>query len=185
MRIYKTFQTERLFLRPTDTSDAEFVYRLFNSPVWLANIGDRKVYSIKEAEDYIQNKMIAQLERLGYANYTLILKNTDQKIGVCGLYDRPTLEGVDLGYALLEEFFGQGYATEAAERILNAGFNVFGLEVVQAITLPSNISSQRVLEKIGMRFHKLFFMEGDPEELMLYRLERNAYLSLDTNNTNI
>ena len=58
----------------------------------------------KKFEDYIQNKMIAQLERLGYANYTLILKNTDQKIGVCGLFDRPTLEGVDLGYLCLKSF---------------------------------------------------------------------------------
>lgn len=165
---YKTFETERLYLRPTNLSDASFIVALFNSPSWKANIGDRNVRTEEEAAAYIQAKMLSQLERLGFSNFTIILKENGVKIGVCGLFDRPNLEGIDLGYALLDPFSGKGYATEAAMRILKAGIEDFGLERLHAITLPSNIASQRILEKIGMSYKHNIVLDGDDETLMYY-----------------
>src|SRR5690606_16395207 len=104
MKKYKHYETERLILQPTSEDDAAFIYKLVNSPKWLANIGDRNVKSVAEAKTYIKDRITPQLEKLGYGNYTLIRKVDNIKIGSCGLYDREGLEGIDIGFALLPDY---------------------------------------------------------------------------------
>jgi len=163
-----TFETERLIIRPVTIEDAPFIYQLVNSPKWLQNIGDRKVYSVTDAERYIASKITAQFERLGFGNYMVIKKEDGKLLGNCGLYDRPGLEGVDLGFAFLEEHEGQGYGFEAASRLKQAAKADFGLIQLQAITIKSNISSQRLLTKLGFTFTKMTMVEEGSDLLMLY-----------------
>ena len=106
MESFKTFETERLFIKPTSQEDAEFIFELLNTPKWIENIGDRNIKSVEMAKDYIASKMHPQLERLGYGNYTLIRKIDGVKIGSCGLYDREGLEGINIGFAFLPEYEG-------------------------------------------------------------------------------
>ncbi|WP_440881316.1 hypothetical protein [Tenacibaculum sp. C7A-26P2] len=61
----KTFETERLCIIPTTENDARFIYELLNTPKWIKHIGDRGIKTIEHAKDYIKEKMIPQLERLG------------------------------------------------------------------------------------------------------------------------
>lgn len=168
--LYKTFETERLFLRPTNEEDAEFIFQLMHTPKWMKFIGDRNVNSVADAADYIENKMQAQLKRLGYSNYTVIRKSDNLKIGTCGLYDREGLDGVDLGFAFLPEHEGQGYGFETANRIKDAALNEFNLQKINAITLPENIVSQKLIEKLGFSFVEMVTIPGDDEKLMLYQL---------------
>lgn len=142
MERYKTFETERLFVKPTSEVDAAFIYELFNSPKQLINIGDRNITSIDMDKDYILNKIQSQLERLGYSNYTLLRKTDNLKIGCCGLYDREGLEGIDMGFAFLPEQESKGYAFEAADKITKIAFNEFGLHSISAITSKHNISGK-------------------------------------------
>lgn len=165
---FLTLETERLFMRPTTEEDAAFILALLNMPKWIQFIGDRGVHTEEEAANYIRTRMLPQLERLGFSNYTVIRKEDETKIGVCGLYDREGLEGVDIGFAFLPEYEGKGYAFEAASRMLQAGKENFGLTLVKAITIEENQSSRRLLEKLGLSFQKKMFMDGDPVELMLY-----------------
>ncbi len=72
--IYKTSETERLVIQPITKNDSEFIFQLFNTPNWLNFIGNRNIKSVEDAEQYIESKMIPQLKRLGYSNYTLIRK---------------------------------------------------------------------------------------------------------------
>lgn len=170
MRRHKTFETERLFLRPTDEQDAEFIFELMTSPKWLQNIGNRGIHTVEEAATYIQMKMLVQLERLGFGNYTVIRKSDGAKMGTCGLHDRPGLDGIDIGYAFLEQYHGQGYAFEAAERLKQAAFEDFLFTGLCAITTHENIPSQRILEKLGLKFVGTVHLENDPKELRLYKL---------------
>uniref|UniRef100_UPI0032179531 GNAT family N-acetyltransferase n=1 Tax=uncultured Draconibacterium sp. TaxID=1573823 RepID=UPI0032179531 len=169
---YTTFETERLYIRPCIEDDAEFIYKLLNCESWLKYIGDRNVKSIEEAQLYIKVKMYPQLKRLGFGNYTVIRKSDNTKMGTCGLHDREGLEAIDIGFAFLPEFEGQGYAFESAEKIKRAGFDLFLLTEICAITLPRNHSSQKLLEKIGMRFDRYITLPDDSEKLMFYRLKR-------------
>ncbi len=164
----KTFETERLILRPTSVEDASFVLRLINTPKWLRFVGDRKVYSEEDAKLYIQERMLPQLQRLGYSNYTLIRKSDSAKVGCCGLYDREGLEGVDIGFALLPEFERQGYAFEAAHRIMKAAKEDFKIEHIKGITSKQHFASQKLLEKLGLIRTGLITLPEEEEELLLY-----------------
>ena len=170
MKDIKSYETERLILRPTQEEDAPFVLELLNSPKWLKYIGDRKVYTIADAVKYINEKMKPQQERLGYSNYTVIKKIDGAKMGSCGIYDREGLEGVDIGFAFLSDYERKGYAYEAAQKIMSVGFNEFNIKKIKAITTQENFSSQKLLEKLGLKFVELIKIQNDEEELMLYEI---------------
>jgi len=53
VREHRTFETERLIIKPTSTEDAEFILRLLNTPKWIKNIGDRNVKTVEDAKVYI------------------------------------------------------------------------------------------------------------------------------------
>ena len=171
MKIYKHFETERLILQPTTSEDAEFIFELVNTPKWLANIGDRNVRTVEDAEIYIQHRMTAQLEKLGYGNYTLIRKADNIKIGTCGLYDREGLEGIDIGFAMLPAYENSGYGFESAAKLLEVAVNEFHIKHISAITTKENVSSQKLIEKLGLKYIKTVKIPNDEEELLLYSLE--------------
>lgn len=168
---YKSFETERLFIVPTSENDAEFILQLLNTPKWIQNIGDRNVHSVEMARDYIVDRMLSQLKKLGFSNYTLIRKIDNVKIGSCGLYDREGLEGVDIGFAFLPEYERKGFAFEAANKIKDVAFNEFGLKTICAITSKNNSASQKLLEKLGLELKGTTTLPTNNEELLLYKID--------------
>ena len=89
---------------------------------------------------------------------------------MCGLIKRDTLPDVDIGFALLPEFWGRGYAHEAASAVLEHARRDFGLERILAIATPHNDSSIRLLEKMGMTFERLLELTpNDPVRLFAIR----------------
>ena len=165
-----TYETERLILRPMAIEDAEFFLELVNTEKWLKFIGDRKVKDIEASENYIKERMYPQYEK-GYYNYLIINKQTQEKMGSCGVYGRDFLEVPDIGFAFLPDFEGKGFAYEAAAKVKEIAIKNFGLTKISGITMEENHSSRKLLEKLGLKFQKKFFMEGDQEELMYYEWE--------------
>ncbi|WP_299708242.1 GNAT family N-acetyltransferase [uncultured Pontibacter sp.] len=174
MSHYRSFETERLLLKPTTEEDAALFLDLLNTPKWLRYIGDRNVRTLEDAKAYINSRIRPQLERLGYANYTVIRKVDQVKVGVCGLYDREGLEGIDIGFAYLPEYERNGYAYEAAHEIKRAGLEEFGIRRLGAITSKKNIASQKLLEKLGLKFSKTVKLPDDDEELLFYAFVSDA-----------
>ncbi|NNK71390.1 MAG: GNAT family N-acetyltransferase [Flavobacteriaceae bacterium] len=170
---YKTFETQRLLLRPTSEEDAAFILELLNTPKWLKYIGDRNVKTIESAREYISCKMIPQLKRLGYSNYTLIRKSDKQKVGTCGLYDREGMDGIDIGFAFLPEYEKLGLAFEAANRIKRAALEDFGIGIIRAFTTKDNTASQKLLEKLGLVQTGTTKLPDDQEELLVYSTEKD------------
>jgi len=80
------------------------------------------------------------------------LKNGGAPIGICGLLKRDWLQDVDVGFAFLPQFWSQGYAFESAAAVMAWGRDVQGLTRIVAITAPANHGSQRVIEKLGLKF---------------------------------
>jgi [ribosomal protein S5]-alanine N-acetyltransferase len=170
MGIYKSFETERLMLKPTSEEDAVFIFELLNTPNWVRYIGDRNVKSVEEAKVYITKKMQPQLERLGYSNYTVIRKIDNVKLGTCGLFDREGIEGIDIGFAFLPEFEHRGYAFEAANKIIQACIEEFKLSQLKAITTNENIASQKLLKKLRMRFKRIMQLPNIEADFLLFDL---------------
>lgn len=167
---YLTFTTQRLFLRPTETADASFILNLMNTPKWHRFIGDRQVYTVEDAQEYIAERMTPQLHRRGFSNYTVIRQEDLQLLGCCGLYDRKGLEGVDIGFSFLPEFEGKGYAFEAAQCLKEAAFTQFDLSKIGAITMEENKASIKLLKKLGLAFVKKIQLADDPVELLYYEI---------------
>lgn len=170
MSDYRSFETSRLILRPTSEEDSHFIYQLLNTPKWLANIGGRSVFSEGDAKRYIRAKMLPQLQKFGYSNYTVIRKVDGAKIGVCGLYNRKGIEGTDIGFAFLPEFEKQGYAFESASELKRAAVEEFGIIDLKAITNKNNQESQKLLEKLGLSYSNKVVLPDEVEELLLYSI---------------
>lgn len=164
---FQSFETERLLLKPTNEADANFVFRLFNSPKWLQFIGDRNLHSENEAELYIQEKMLPQFTRLGFGNYTVIEKASNSKIGLCGLFDRDGLDEIDLGFAFFPEFEGKGFGFEAASKLIEAAKTSFFLTNLCAITNEDNLASQKLLGKLGFMFKEKICL-GETDEVFYF-----------------
>ena len=173
MNNYKTFETVRLLLQPTTEADAQLIVDVFNTPKWLKFIGDRNINTVEQAKADINNRMLVQLEKLGYSNYTIIRKSDQAKVGICGLYDRKGLEGIDVGFALLPDYEQLGYAFEATNKIIQAAFQEFGLTELKGITDKENIASQKLLEKLGLKLMSTTRLSADDDEILVYYIKNN------------
>lgn len=170
MTTSKTYETERLLLQPTTVKDAAFILELVNSPKWKQYIGERNLRTIADAENYIRDKKLTPFNVHGFGNYTVIRKADRTKIGTTGLYDRAGIDGIDLGFAFLPAYEKQGYAFEAANKLVQLAFTDFELTHLSGITIKENIDSQRLLEKLGFSLHGIINIPNDPEELLHYKL---------------
>jgi RimJ/RimL family protein N-acetyltransferase len=166
--------TPRLTLRRLEEGDAEFIVGLLNQPSFLANIGDRGVRNEDDARRYLSDGPMAMYARHGFGLWHVARKSDGVPIGMCGLLRRDNLPDVDLGYAYLPDYWGQGYAFEAAAATLRHAAVKFGLTRVIAVVSQGNSGSIRVLEKLGMRFERLFPMRPDEPAVQLYGIELRA-----------
>ncbi|SFH95590.1 Protein N-acetyltransferase, RimJ/RimL family [Collimonas sp. OK307] len=164
----KVLETERLILRTLNEDDADFYLKLVTQPAWLRFIGDRGIRTVEAARAAILNGPMAAQELYGFSFYMTELKDEALPIGICGLIKRETLPDVDIGYAFLPEFWGKGYAYEAASAVLEHGKRTCGLQRIVAITAPDNHQSIRVLEKIGLKFEKMLQLKDDGSETKLF-----------------
>lgn len=162
------YETERLFLRPVVESDAPFILKLLTTPKFLKFIGDREVRTLDQAKKYIRKKMLPQLYRLGYGNYAVVRKSDGTLVGTCGLHDRKGLEGVDIGFAFLPEYEGKGYAFESANKVKKVAITEFGIGTILGVTSRNNISSRKLLEKLGLRFQRMITLPNEDKEICLY-----------------
>ena len=164
-------ETERLTLRQLTTDDAEFMFELFNDPSFIRNIGDRNIRTIDDACQYIVNGPVASYAKNGFGLYLVVLKETGESIGMCGLIRRDGLEDVDIGYAFLPRFWSKGYASEAAQAVKEYAKDVVGLKRMVAIVDPANEGSIRVLEKLGLHYEKMVRLSADDIDLKLFAID--------------
>ncbi len=75
-------------------------------------------------------------------------------VGICGIQYLENTGEVEVGYRLMKAYWGRGLATEGARACVEYGFTTVGLERIVAVIHPDNIASQRVLEKIGLRYER-------------------------------
>jgi RimJ/RimL family protein N-acetyltransferase len=160
--------TERLTLRAFTLDDALFIHELLNDPDWIRFIGDRGIHTLDDARRQISEKYLPAYERDGFG-LMLVVRNEDgASIGMCGLIRRVGLDDVDIGFAFLPRYRGQGIALEAARAVLTNGREVLNIKRVVGITLPANKASISLLEKIGLKFESEVVLPNDPETLHLY-----------------
>ena len=164
-------ETDRLRLRLLSLDDAEFILRLLNEPSFIQHIGDRGVRTVDDARGYILKGPVTSYEKFGFGLWMVETRSTATPIGICGLLKRDVLEDVDIGYALLPEFWSQAYALEAAAGVMSYASETLGLKRVVAVTNSDNQSSIRLLEKMGFKYERMVQLSEDAPEIKLFAAE--------------
>ncbi|NOI01912.1 GNAT family N-acetyltransferase [Vibrio kanaloae] len=163
-------ETERLRLRMITYQDAAFIQRLYSSEDFLRYIGDKEISDTEKAVEYIENNILKMHEERGVCLLMVEIKDSSTPIGICGLIKRDTLESHDIGYGLVPEFYGQGFAQEAAEAIIEQAKQNADIDHLVAITTSDNIRSIALLIKLGFVFERVEDVLSESVNLNLYGL---------------
>jgi RimJ/RimL family protein N-acetyltransferase len=101
------------------------------------------------------DRIVAGIERRGWGLWAVVLNSTGAFIGFVGLnpvpFAAPFTPAVEIGWRLARPYWGSGLATEAARPVLAHAFGPLGLEELVSFTSTTNLRSQRVMQKLGMR----------------------------------
>lgn len=150
----QTLETERLILRPFTTGAAPFILTLLNEPSFLRFIGDKKVRTLEDAQQYLLNGPIASYNKYGFGLLLVELKDSQTPIGMCGLLKREELPDPDIGFAFLPEYWNKGFGFEAATAVMNDARERLKLTTILAIVSPDNDASIKLLERLGMTYER-------------------------------
>lgn len=164
-------------MRPFELSDADNFFQLNADPDVVRYLGIEPFRDPEQALTRIRS-IREQYEKFGIGRYAVVEKSTGRFIGLGGLkYFEHAADGYDqiydLGYVLIKEAWGKGYASEISNAWLAYAFRDMGLEEVYGMTDPENAASEHVLQKAGMQFAGLIVFEG--MDTNLFRIGREAY----------
>lgn len=146
----REIETERLRIQPFRMEDAVEQHRIvYGDPEVMRYLGDGTTRTIEQVERAFQFFHNHDAQN-GYSLWSVQLKDTNQLIGHCGLFHIPKPDAVEVAYGFGKDFWGKGYATEAARACLRYGFETVKLDEIIGLTYPENQPSQHVLRKIGL-----------------------------------
>ncbi len=145
-------ESERCFLRKFIVDDAPMFYKLNLHPDIFRFTTDPPFIDVAKAGEFIRS--YKGYDREGNGRLTVVLKNTLEPIGWCGLKFLDDEGEVDVGYRFLPEYWGNGYAAETGLTCCKYGFTALKLERIVARVHKENTRSIKVVEKIGMSYEK-------------------------------
>jgi len=160
-------ETERLVLRPPTVDDLPFILEQMNTDAVMRYLGG-ELRSPREVHEGLEAD-IAAFSDGGHRRWTVWLKGEKQRVGRCGLFHVRThaapepLRGQnEIGWTLAKDFWGRGYATEAARAVLAFAFATLAFPVVYSQTSDSNAPSTRMMRRLGFqRRSELDYVDPD------------------------
>jgi RimJ/RimL family protein N-acetyltransferase len=167
----KILETSRLILRHPVLDDLDSLYALYCDPEVIKYIPDAP-RNYEDTRKELEWHMHGHPQHPELGLWATIHKATRQFIGRCGLLPW-TIDGqneVEVAYLISRAFWGQGLGTEAAQAILDYGFEKLGLSRLICLIDQENTASIKVAEKIGMTFEKVGQDEMGP--FLLYSRDK-------------
>lgn len=175
-------RTDRLLLRPWREADLAPFAALNADPAvmqFMARPLDRT------ESDAMVARIRAHFDRHGFGFWAVEAPDVAPLVGLVGLaipaFEAPFTPCVEIGWRLARPYWGRGYAVEAARASLRHGFEQLGLDEIVAFTVPANVRSRAVMERIGMTrspeddFDHPALPEGHPlRRHVLYRIGRDG-----------
>lgn len=159
-------ETERLQLRPLSIEDLDVFARFYADPEVMRYLGAGRTMSRDETEASLR-RMLRSFELDGFGQLAVERREDGELIGRCGflVWDAETLTPttemeangpteLEVGYTLGREFWGRGYATEAAAVVRDHALGSMGRSRLIAFIRHENHASARVAEKLGMRHER-------------------------------
>lgn len=159
-------ETERCIIRRLLAKDAAGIFELDSNPNVHEYLGNNPIKTLAEAENVIR-LIQKQYEDLGIGRWAITDKITGSFVGWTGFkYITVPVNGrvnyYDLGYRLIEQYWGKGIATETAKACLKYAFETLKLDEVYGICDVLNAGSKNILEKCGLTMKEIFMYDGLP-----------------------
>ncbi len=168
----QVFATKRLVASAISLEHADLIATMHQNPTMMATLG-----GLQDRQRTLQglNTQIADWQQAGYGLCVFHDRASGAFVGRGGLRllqldEQPETE---IGYALLPEWWGQGLATEIASQAREVGFSQLGLDSLVLFTMTTNYASQRVAQKLGMRYERNFERANLPH--VLFRQTKHAW----------
>lgn len=176
-------ETERLVLRTWKKEDASSYFQINQDPKVIEFL--LGPLTMEQVNDFILT-VNSHSDKHGYTLWAVELKETAELIGFIGLnyidWEAPFTPAVEVGWRLGSQYWGRGYATEGAKASLDYGFKQCGLKEIVSFTVPANVRSIRVMEKIGLKLdlngdfaHPKLPSDHKLSHHVLYRLSAEEY----------
>ena len=168
-------ETERLLLREMRVEDLEGMFTLDSNPNVHKYLGNKPIKTKAEALKTIES-VLQQYRERGIGRFAVIEKESNQFIGWSGirLNTEYNMNGFtkyyDVGYRLIERFWGKGYATESGKASINYAFNEMKLPELYATTEIGNKASHNALIKIGLHYESDFYFQQEKLDLRWYKI---------------
>ncbi len=182
MEQHYIFQSNRLGFRNWQAADIPQLHQINTTPKVMEFFPG--LATLEQTEELIQ-RMQKIFDEKGYCYFAVDELETGNFIGFIGLgealFESSFTPCTDIGWRLSERYWGNGYATEGAQRCLVYAFEVLGLKSIKAIAPAVNVKSIQVMEKIGMH-HELNFKHpkllNEPRlvDCVCYEINEEKYL---------
>ena len=148
-------ETKRLILRVFSLEDLDYMTHINQDTKVMQHF---PATLTRDETKKLIKKIIKHHKKHNYSLYAVEIKKTKKMIGFVGLVHRTKQEfntdfmpATEIGWRLDSAHWNKGYATEAAIAVLDYGFNQLNLDEIISFTVPANIASRRVMEKIGLK----------------------------------
>jgi RimJ/RimL family protein N-acetyltransferase len=183
--------TERLHLRRWRDADRPQFQKLNADPRVMEFMPGMLT---PEASDDLVMRIEQHFDRYGFGPFAAELIETKTFIGYIGLhvpsFDVPFLPAVEVAWRLAADYWGQGLATEGARAVVQHAFEALALPELVSFTIPPNLRSRRVMEKLGMThnpaddFDHPGLPEGHPmRRHVLYRIASSTASAISAAST--
>lgn len=160
-------QTPRLKLVEFTANDVDLYFQLTSNQEVMKFF--EKTLTYEETKEELE-RIVRFYTEHGYCFWKVLLKANDQFIGICGLLHQmiDNQAEAEIAYRLLPEYWGQGYATEAAKATQAYAENELGITRLISLILPDNRASQKVARRLGAVKEKSLILHGLEHDLYLY-----------------
>lgn len=171
-------ETKRLRLRRPSWEDFPHILKLGSNPNVMRFINNSQTQSATEAKKDLERRIRQTNKHTGY--WITEHKDEDAFVGWMALKKLDRSRDYEIGYRFMEEFWGQGLATEAGEIVLQYAFDELRLKHVVAVAQELNFASTRVLEKLGLekKGEGIYYNT----ECVYYKITQEQYLARKAGN---
>ena len=149
LEVNMIFETERLYLREMNQSDFESLCKILQDEDTMYAYGG--AFNVDEVQEWL-DRQIFRYQEWNFGLWAVILKETNQMIGQCGLTMQPWKDEnvLEIGYLFERTYWHKGYAIEAAKACKKYAFEILKADEVCSIIRDTNIASQKVAIRNGM-----------------------------------
>lgn len=176
--MFPTLETERLILREISKNDAEGIFSCFSNENVTRYYGQETLDNIEQAEAFVDFFANSYKEKKGI-RWGIEIKGNQGIIGTIGFNAwSPKHKRAEIGYEIHPEHWRKGYTFEAVSKVIQYGFDEFGLTRIGAVVFIDNEASNKLLTKAGFQkegvLRDYMYQNGEAYDTYVYSLLKNS-----------